>query len=496
MRTGYRGGIPAGHSLWGKAMSKPRPIGAVALTGAAVLTAMLVAAPSSAAKAVPARATSQPRAIAAAPSPEGDILAGNANGGQGSLVNPNLPAVTIGKIAAQYMPCVPDSGVVYSNAINTTLVAVPAGAPMPSILNAGAVVNSGVAVFDDTAAAVTEKSATEKLKLLNNALNVPLVSLDSVVATANNSESVANGFAADGSTTFVNLKINGTPILDATPAPNTVIDLGPIGTITLNEQILNAATHAFSVNAIHVHIANLLGYSGDIYIATANTRIASSTSRLTAGAFELSARAALNSSHVGIGQQNFLPLPCTGTHGVELDQTGAGISAPGLATANTLLSAVNGNKAPVGAASTYAIAKIEGLNLLDGRITADAIVSRSNTNQHATDAAGKTVHSDGTGTTFVNLKIDVDGDGTPDVTLNGDVAPNTALIVSGLGRVIINRQTCSADSGATHTAAACDGAHQSRFTVDAVFIKLGGDFGGFTAGTTIKVAEATSGLSS
>jgi len=32
--------------------------------------------------------------------------------------------------------------------------------------------------------------------------------------------------------------------------------------------------------------------------------------------------------------------------------------------------------------------------------------------------------------------------------------------------------------------------------VDAVFIKLGGDFGGFTAGTTIKVAEATSGLSS
>ena len=123
-------------------------------------------------------------------------------------------------------------------------------------------------------------------------------------------------------------------------------------------------------------------------------------------------------------------------------------------------------------------------------------MSRSNTTQHAADAAGDTVHSDATGTTLVNLKVDLDGDGTPDVTLNGDVAPNTALIVSGLGRVIINRQTCSADSGATHMAAACDGAHQSRFTVDAVFIKLGGDFGGFTAGTTIKVAEATSGLSS
>ena len=157
-------GVPRGNLglafIHGGTMSKSRPLAAVTLTGAAVLTAMLVAAPSSNAKAAPARAAAQP-ATAAAPSPEGDILAANANGGQGSLVNPNLPAVTIGKIAAQYMPCVPDSGVVYSNAINTTLVAVPAGAPMPSILNAGAVVNSGVAVFDDTAATVTEKSAAE-----------------------------------------------------------------------------------------------------------------------------------------------------------------------------------------------------------------------------------------------------------------------------------------------------------------------------------------------
>ena len=68
--------------------------------------------------------------------------------------------------------------------------------------------------------------------------------------------------------------------------------------------------------------------------------------------------------------------------------------------------------------------------------------------------------------------------------------------MAGLGKVVFNRQTCSADSGALHVAATCDGTHQSRFTVDAVFIKLGGTYGGFTVGTVVKVAEATSGLSS
>ena len=383
-------------------MPKSRSIRAAALTGATVLAAMVMAAPSTTAKPLPARAAAS--AATPAVSPNGDLLAGNANGGQGSLVNPSFPAVTIGKIAAQYMPCVPDSGVVYSNSVNTTAVAVPAGAPMPSILNVGAVVNSGVATFDSNSASVTEKSSVEQLALLKNALNIPLISLDSIVATANNSESVADGFATAGSTTFVNLKINGTPFLDATPAPNTVIDLSPLGTITLNEQILNPATHSFSVNAIHVHIANLLGYSGDIYIASANTHITASTSRLTADAFELSAHAAVGSIHTGIGQQNYLPLPCGGTHGVELDQPGVGIQAQGLATSDTLLSAVNGNKTPAGAASTYAIATIQGLNLFGGRITADVITSRSNTTQHAVDGAGDTVHSDATGTTFANLK--------------------------------------------------------------------------------------------
>lgn len=429
------------------------------------------------------------------PMPRGDILAGSANSGNGALNNSLLPKIKIGKIATQYMPCVPDSGQTYSNRVAGALVRVPGGVKLLTILDAGVGTNSGTAVFDDTSASVTETSSLARLRLLTSPLNVPLVSLDAITATAQMSENTAGAFTYTGSSSLLNLKIAGVTVLNASPAPNTVISLGPIGKVILNEQIVHPVIHSFIVNAIHIHIANLLGYSGDIYLGQTRTYIASSTSRLQASAFELSAQAAVSSTHVSIGRQNLLSMKCTGTNGVEADQSGVGLQVPGLATVNALQSVVNGNQTPVGGAFATATAQVANLSILGGRITLDAITSRSTTTEHPVDANGDTVHSDASGTSLVNLKVDLNGDGVPDIVLGGDVAPNTTFALAGIGKLILNRQLCEADSGTQRLQPTCDAMHQSRFTVTGIFIKIAVNIGGLTVGSVIRIAEAESGVS-
>lgn len=434
-------------------------------------------------------------AAAATPAPHADILAGSANGGNGKLTSTLLPTLSIGKIATQYMPCLPDSGQTYTNKVATVKAKNPLGSSLLALLTAGAVVNQGTATFDDSSAAVTEKSSLATVRLLTQQNGISIVSADAITATATLTENTAGAFSYVGSTSVLNLRINGVTIASLNPAPNTVLSLGTIGSVTLNEQIVHPTVHSFTVNAVHVHINNLLGYHGDIYLGQATTRVAASTSRLTATAYELSVTAAVAGTSVGVGRQNLLALACTGSDGIESSQAGVGISVSGVASAAAPVSKVNGNRLPLGAASTYAVAQVGALNLLSGRITADAIVSRSNTAQHAPDAAGKTVHSDAAGTQFVNLKVDLDGNGVPEVVLNGAVAPNTQLSLAGVGTLILNRQLCEPDSGTQRLAAACDGVHQSRFTVTAVYLKIAVAVAGLSVGTLVRVAEAQSGVS-
>lgn len=433
-------------------------------------------------------------AVTTPPAPHADILAGSANGGHGLLSGSGLPTLSLGTIAAQYMPCVPDSGQTYSNKVASLKLKNPTGSQLLTVLSAGVVSNQGTATFDDTTASVTERSSLATVRLLTLLNSVSLVSADAVAASATVSENTAGVFTYTGATTILNLKINGAGF-SLNPAPNTVISLGSIGSVTLNEQIVHPVIHSMTVNAVHVHIANLLGYKGDFYLGQVTTRVAASTSRLTASAYELSATVSAAGASLGIGRQNYITLPCTGSAGVENSQAGVGINIPGIATIGVPLSKVSGNQLPVGGASTYAVAEVGSINLFAGRITADAILSRSNTAQHAPDLAGKTVHSDATGTTFLNLKVDLDGDGVPDLVLNGAVAPNTTISLAGLGSVVLNRQLCEPDSGTQRLAATCDALHQSRFTVTAVYIKLAVSLGGLPIGAIVRVAEAQSGAS-
>ena len=71
--------------------------------------------------------------------------------------------------------------------------------------------------------------------------------------------------------------------------------------------------------------------------------------------------------------------------------------------------------------------RVAGLNVLDGRITADAIKAVANTS-----ASSRSINSSPKGSEFVNLEIA----GNQMV----DVAPNTKVNLPSIGYVIVNEQ--------------------------------------------------------
>ncbi|MDQ2749912.1 MAG: choice-of-anchor P family protein [Pseudonocardiales bacterium] len=74
-----------------------------------------------------------------------------------------------------------------------------------------------------------------------------------VTATLISASCTASGASASGSSTLANASIGGVPVVNATPAANTVLLNAGGVRITLNEQI-TSATGKFTVNALHIRI--------------------------------------------------------------------------------------------------------------------------------------------------------------------------------------------------------------------------------------------------
>jgi hypothetical protein len=112
-------------------------------------------------------------------------------------------------------------------------------------------------------------ASTERLNLLGG-----LITADGVASySSSNIKSGAAVSTADGSL-FYNLVVNGVPI-SASVAPNTVISLPGVGSVTLNEQIGSGDgvnSTGLTVNMIHVHLTGL-AQSGDIIVASANSQL-------------------------------------------------------------------------------------------------------------------------------------------------------------------------------------------------------------------------------
>ncbi|HVF79377.1 MAG TPA: choice-of-anchor P family protein [Solirubrobacteraceae bacterium] len=405
-------------------------------------------------------------------------LVGSANGGSALLTSSaGLPTVKVGRIAQQSMPCLPASGVVYRNQVNSTRVLGSVLSGLGTVLSAGVIENEGVATFNANEAFVFERSRTANVSLLKG-----VIAAEAVDVKAASKIDAAGNKTRGGSTEFLGLKIAGNTIINGTVAPNTTIVVPGVGTVILNEQVHDPALNTIKVTGIRVKV-DTLTYKGDIRIGYAVTRVQPADAQLDAQAFELSAKANVAGIlKTTIGRQNFLAMECKGTGGVEKSQPGVGLLSKDLGSLAVLYSAVNGKRTTGGNGSfAYAIAEVAKTNLLDGLITADVIKSQSNT---VKDASG--THSNAAGSKFLNLKIG-------DTVIAGNAAPNTKISL-GVADIWLNRQECQADGGPRRIKSTCDGISESRFRVTAIYIKVKVAIAGLGVGAEVRVAEAFSGV--
>lgn len=261
-----------------------------------------------------------------------------------------------------------------------------------------------------------------------------------ITATAINSvatsTATATSLSSTGNVTFVNLIVAGVPITGAV-APNTIIPLPGLGSVTLNEQIPsgnNVSTTDIKVIAIDVKVnqTNVFGLPVGVHIIIANAESSlqrtSSHTVVDANAFGLFAFAKTGVVFVKSGPWAEAAIGCTGgTKTVSV----ASVNVPNVGSTGTITDTASGNITASGATSDGS-STVQAVNLLNGLITADVI----NSTAHA--SFNGSFSSSGT-TTLTSLHIA----GVPIVV---SPAPNTRINIPGVGFVILNEQIVNSSS--------------------------------------------------
>lgn len=137
---------------------------------------------------------------------------------------------------------------------------------------------------------------------------------------------------------------------------------------------------------------------------------------------------------VRLGRSAYAPCPCLGTGGVTKSNTITDIDLPGLAHLDVTKSSANADKSNHHTAQVRMIAKVTGLDLLDGLITADAIKAVSTT--HATSGS---ITRSASGSTFVKLRIAGKG-------ISASTGPNRKVSLPGVGYVMLREQHLTGSS--------------------------------------------------
>ncbi len=271
-----------------------------------------------------------------------------------------------------------------------------------------------------TSSGTTATSNVQSIGLFSN-----LITADAATATATTTTNGA-GFTNSGGTTVANLVINGTPV--TLPAPNTVIPLTGLGTLTVNEQIARVTGDAASmiVNALHLHIdvTNAFGFpvGTDLVVGHARSALDKNPNRLLDGR-------AYGTQIVGIGAASgktaLVHLPCQGTGGEVRTNTTAGTVIPNVISTGTETSTATGTTSK-SAASGATSATIQTVSLLN-IISADTVSAKVSASM-----LGK-VRTFADTSTFGNISVL----GIP--TLPDPVPPNSQYAIPGVGTLYLHR---------------------------------------------------------
>ncbi len=297
-----------------------------------------------------------------------------------------------------------------------------------------ALINTGLV---ESVASSTETSSTGSSEIVGVNLLGGVISttqLKAVSTSSVDSKGVFH-FATTGST-FGNLNILGIQIAENV-APNTVIELPLIGSVTLNEQVpfVNSSEAKLSVNMIHVRITlGLLGFvpGTEVIVGSAASEIRTLNGPAAVGGYAYAPQLVAKPL-ITIGPLVSEQIGCFGTGGAVETNSVAAVNIPGIINTGAVTVTGTGN-INSGEASSEGTSSVAGLNLLAGLVSATVIKGQAS----ATTTDGTNFDFNG-GSTFVGISVA----GHPEITAS--VAPNTAIKIANLGVLYLNRVTRYAD---------------------------------------------------
>jgi len=240
----------------------------------------------------------------------------------------------------------------------------------------------------------------------------------------------ATGFHTSAAgTVAVGLVVAGVPI-SGTPAPNTVISLPGIGSVTLNEQIATSGPKSatLTVNMVHAFVTQPNPFAPvgtQIIVAHAFSGLRSLRVQRSLDGFAFGSFAHVGSTILA-GRSALVHLGCQGTQGQVLTNTVAGVNVPPLITSGTITDTAEGTVTS-SVASGETTSTVQTVSVAGGAITADQVIADT----HAS-SDGTTVTLSDAGSTIINLVIL----GQP---FGGDPGPNTKIALAGFGTLWLHR---------------------------------------------------------
>ncbi|HET9871729.1 MAG TPA: choice-of-anchor P family protein [Propionibacteriaceae bacterium] len=325
--------------------------------------------------------------------------------------------------------------------------------------NSALATNGSVSTTADTSAAPIQSklsSTTPQVSLLRG-----VVSAVSVRAVSSTTRTSTGYSVSSAGTNFSGLIVAGKPI-PSTTAANTRINLAGFGYLVVNEQIRR--TNGLTVNGLHLVVTttNRLGIAvgSDVVVSSAFSALSGPVAGVLGG-HAYGTRVASGTTVVS-GPSFVLSLPCLGTNGGLVDNTGAGISLGSTLRSGTIHNTVQGTVTTT-TARGETTASVQAVDLLNGLVKANGIKAdaRASTN-------GSTYGFRDTGSAFGSLTVS----GRPG--LNAGVAANTTVSLPGVGTLYLRRVIRTPRS----------------IEVRMIELVLSNAVNGLAAGTTISVAVA------
>ncbi len=297
-----------------------------------------------------------------------------------------------------------------------------AGVNLPPIITGGAV-NTVVSSSTNTAQSVSDTASVSLIAGLITAQEIKAVSTTTI-------DSNGTFHVSSAGSTFNNLNILGHIYNGSVPA-NTRVSLPLLGYVVLNEQTSNLtnAMANLTVNMIHIHVTglNILGLQvgTDITVSSA-----------TSGMIHVFAPAILSGQSFGtevlgpiLSSSPTAPevLPCLGTGGAVRTATLGSVNLAGILNSGTVTDTVESNLT-IPMSSGQNTSTVQGLNLLNGLVTASVI--RAQVNAAVNDSYNYILNGFDT---FVGISVA----GHPEIT--DQVPNNTSISLAGLGTLYVKR---------------------------------------------------------